>query len=78
MRINIFRSYDLPYIHSLVWSHNGTVLTFDGRVIVGNNGKSLTISNMVQSDAGIYEVKINSTYFDNLGRICAEVVLPNI
>ena len=27
---------------------------------------------MVQSDAGIYEVKIDSTYFDNLGRICAE------
>ena len=37
---------------------------------------SLTISNMVQSDAGKYEVKINSTYLDDKRGICDENILP--
>ena len=63
-------------IGSLVWSHNGTELASDGRHSIGHNGTSLTISNMVQSDAGKYEVKIHSTYLDDEGGICDKNILP--
>ena len=63
-------------IGSLVWSHNGTELASDGRHSIGHNGTSLTISNMVQSDAGKYEVKINSTNLDDEGGICDKIFLP--
>ena len=62
-------------IGSLVWSHNGTELASDGRHSIGHNGTSLTISNMVQSDAGKYEVKIHSTYLDDEGGICDKNIL---
>ena len=64
-----------PFVSSLMWSHNGTELISDGRVSIDNNGTSLTISNMVQSDAGRYEVKINSTVLDD-GRTCNTNILP--
>ena len=64
-------------IGSLVWSHNGTELTSDGRHSIGNNGTSLTISNMMQSDAGKYEVKINSTNLDD-GGICDRNISPMV
>ena len=61
MSINpISNSYYAQYINSLAWYHNGTRVTSDDRVHIINNGTELTISNMVQSDAGKYEVKINS------------------
>ena len=77
MRINIssVQSIAPTIIHSLVWSHNGTELASDGRHSIDNNGTSLTISNMVESDAGKYEVKINSTDLDN-GGICDRNILP--
>ena len=76
MRINISTDYYSAYIRSLVWSHNGTELTSNGRHSIGHSGTSLTISNMVQSDAGKYEVKIHSTYFDDEGGICDRNILP--
>ncbi len=42
------------------WYHNGTEITSSTRVSIANNGTSLTISNMIDSDAGKYEVKIGS------------------
>ena len=77
MRINIssVESFAPTIIRSLVWSHNGTELASDGRHSIGPNGTSLTISNMVESDAGKYEVKINSTDLDN-GGICDRNILP--
>ena len=77
MRINIssVRNIAPTIIRSLVWSHNGTELASDGRHSIGHNGTSLTISNVVQSDAGKYEVRINSTDLDN-GGICDRNILP--
>ena len=49
------------YISSLTWYHNGTeILSSNKRMNVSNNGTSLTISDMIASDAGKYEVKISS------------------
>ena len=78
MRINIssVRNFAPTIIRSLVWSHNGTELASDGRHSIGHNGTSLTISNMVQSDAGKYEVKINSTDLDDEEGICDRNILP--
>ena len=78
MRINISSVLNIvpTIIHSLVWSHNGTELASDGRHSIGNNGTSLTMSNMVQSDAGKYEVKINSSNLDDEGGICDKNILP--
>ena len=82
MRINISTAVDLlqishnqQIISSLVWSHNGTELTSDSRVSIGNNGTSLTIFNMVQSDAGKYQVKFNSTGLSDR-EICDRNILP--
>ena len=77
MKINISSTWELAptIIRSLVWSHNGTELIFDSRVSSGNNGTSLTISNMVESDAGKYEVKINTTDYND-GGICDRNILP--
>ena len=56
----ISNGYNAQSINSLAWYHNGTRVTADDRVHIINNGTELTISNVVQSDAGKYEVKINS------------------
>ena len=61
MSVNhLYKDYFAQYINSLAWYHNGTLVTSDDRVHIINNGTELTISNVVQSDAGKYEVKINS------------------
>ena len=61
MNVNpISKRYYAQYINSLAWFHNGTRVTSDDRVHIIDNGTELTISNVVQSDAGKYEVKINS------------------
>ena len=44
---------------SIPW-RDWTRVTSDDRVHIIDNGTELTISNVVQSDAGKYEVKINS------------------
>ena len=61
MSVNpISNRYFAQYINSLAWYHNGTLVTSGGRVHIIDNGTELTTSNVVQSDAGKYEVKINS------------------
>ena len=78
MSVNpISNRYFAQYINSLAWYHNGTLVTSDGRVHIINNGTELTISNVVQSDAGKYEVKINS--IENAGgssETCDMNILP--
>ena len=75
MRINISDYNSLAqYIISLAWYHNGTQLTSDDRVIITNNGTSLTISNMAESDAGKYEVRINS--IGSSSALCDRNILP--
>ena len=78
MRINISSvgNIEPTIIRSLVWSHNGTELASDGRHSIGPNGTSLTISNMVQSDAGKYEVRVYSTDLDDEEGICDRNILP--
>ena len=63
-----------PDITSLAWYHNGTKISSRGSVGIANNGKSLTISKMTESDAGRYEVKINSIGSDRA--ICDQNLLP--
>ena len=75
MGINISDYNSLAqYISSLAWYHNGTELTSDDRVIITNNGTSLTISNMGESDAGKYEVRINS--IGSNSAFCDRNILP--
>ena len=56
----ISNGYNAQYINCLVWYHNGTRVISDDRIHIINNGTELTISNVEQSDAGKYEVKIDS------------------
>ena len=73
----ISNRYYARYINSLAWYHNGTRVTSDDRVHIINNGTELTISNVVQSDAGKYEVKINSTKnARRISVICDMTILP--
>ena len=48
------------YLGSVTWYHNGTEILSNERMNVSNNGTLLTISDMIDSDAGKYEVKISS------------------
>ena len=53
------------YISSLTWCHNGTEIPSNERMNISSTGTSLTISNMIDSDAGKYEVKISSITYSN-------------
>ena len=55
-----FHSDHARYINSLTWYHNGTDILNNERMNVSNGGILLTISDMVDSDAEKYEVKISS------------------
>ena len=55
-----FHSYLAHYINSLTWYHNGTEVMSNERMNASNGGILLTISDMVECDAGKYEVKISS------------------
>ena len=75
MRINISDYNSLAqYISSLAWYHNGTELISDDRIIITNSGTSLTILSMAESDAGKYEVRINST--GSSSAFCDRNILP--
>ena len=78
MSVNpISNRYYAQYINSLAWYHNGTLVTSDDRVHIIDNGTELTISNVVQSDAGKYEVKINSIeYAGGSSETCDVNILP--
>ena len=78
MSVNpISNSYYAQYINSLAWYHNGTLVTSDDRVHIIDNGTELTISNVVQSDAGKCEVKINSIeYAREISVTCDMNILP--
>ena len=68
--------YYSRYISSLSWYHNGTKTLSNERMNVSDTGTSLTISDMVDSDAGKYEVKISSIhYYDYSSGACDRNVL---
>ena len=51
------------FISSLSWYHNGTKILSNERINISSSGTLLTISDMVDSDAGKYEVKISSIHY---------------
>jgi len=53
-------SYYNQYVRYLSWYHNGTLVSSSGRVNTIDNGTLLIINNMVESDAGTYQVRIGS------------------
>ena len=64
MNISIFNNYrDFFLDMNLVWYHNGSRIADNDRIKISNNGTSLTILNAADSDAGQYEVKIDSMVF---------------
>ena len=65
------------YISYLSWYHNGTKIFPNDRVNIIKNGTTLVISNMVESDAGKYEVKIGSIdYSGYRSSVCDQNLLP--
>ena len=49
--------------YSLSWYHNGTRIVSNETMTISSIGTSLMISDMVESDAGKYEVKISSIIY---------------
>ncbi len=64
--------------YSLSWYHNGTKITDSDRISITNNGTALTIFNMIDSDAGKYEVKVGSIDYGGLtsSSECDQNILP--
>ena len=75
---NIYNRYFS--ISSLSWYHNGTEIISgeNERMIIDMNGTRLSITNMEESDAGTYQVKINSTSssFGRNSESCDLLALP--
>ena len=69
-------------ISSLAWYHNGIEVTpgESERLIIDSRGTRLNITNMEGSDAGMYQVKINSTSFNFMenSASCDEITLPTL
>ena len=79
LNVNILSDPNIPLINSLAWYHNGTKLLAGNKYGITNNTKTLTISDMTGSDAGVYEVKINSISYNsnaNEDQDCDSIVLP--
>ena len=70
--------YISQYISYLAWYHNGTKIFASDRINIINNGTTLIISNMMESDAGKYEVKVGSIDYSGYRSsvICDENILP--
>ncbi len=64
LNVNISNDYYARHISSLAWYHNGTKVTSGNKYIINSNTTMLTVLNMTESDAGTYEVKINSINYD--------------
>ena len=72
-----YYGYLALYISSLTWYHNGTEILSNERMNVSNHGISLRISDMIDSDAGKYEVKISSISYRSYASstTCDRIVL---
>ena len=78
MSVNISEDYQELYVTiSLAWYHNSTKMFPNDRFITTNNGTSLTITDTRESDAGKYEVRIDSIQFSYVdSALCDENLLP--
>ena len=85
LNVNISNDSYAQYISSIAWYHNGTQITPGNKysITYSNSSTSLTntslsIHNMVGSDAGKYEVKIESIeyYGDSSSPHCDSIMLP--
>ena len=73
MSISISSLYSRIFV--LAWYHNGSRIMSSDRIIITDNGTSLTIHSTIDSDAGQYEVKIYSKTFYRNGS-CESDLLP--
>ena len=84
LNVNILNDYYVRHISSIAWYHNGTEITAGNKysITYSNSSTSLTntslsILNMVGSDAGKYEVKIESIeYNGDSSQHCDILILP--
>ena len=84
LNVNILNDYYVRHISSIAWYHNGTQITPGNKysITYSNSSTSLTntslnIQNMVGSDAGKYEVKIESIeFFGDSSQHCDISILP--
>ena len=85
LNVNISDNYIAHHISSIAWYHNGTQITAGNKysITYSNSSTSLTntslsVQNMVGSDAGEYEVKIESIeyYGDSSSPHCDSILLP--
>ena len=63
----------------LAWYHNGSRIEGNDRIDISNNKTTLTISNTKDSDAGKYQVRIDSLSFGNHSSPeCDQLLIPFI
>ena len=85
LNVNISNDSYAQHISSIAWYHNGTLITAGNKhsITYSNSSTSLTntslsIQNMVGSDAGKYEVKVESIEYrgDSSSPHCDSILLP--
>ena len=78
MNVNISDNQYLYDNINLAWHHNGTNFLSNNRINITNNGTSISIIDTIDSDAGMYEVRIDSIKFSDydISAQCDEMLLP--
>ena len=61
LRVDLLKSIASGVLSELTWYHNGSVITpaLDKRITLGNDNKTLIITNFSYVDSGIYKVQFN-------------------
>ena len=59
LSVNMSDHRSARYISTLAWYHNGTRIVSGNKYSLGNSAMVLNITNMTESDAGTYEVKVD-------------------
>ncbi len=68
LKINISHDFYISIYYtnlSLAWYHNNTRITPNGRINITDGGTTLTIADTVETDAGKYQVRIDSMNFSS-------------
>lgn len=80
LQLNVNINYTASHITSLAWYHNGTRIVSGSKYTISDSDTELTVINMEESDAGVYEVRIQSTDTSYTGYsnhpLCESLVLP--
>ena len=68
-------TFTRDYLRGLTWYYNGVEISSGSHRNISQHNTTLTISNMVQSDAGVYHVQFTGLRIYPYNKLCEEETL---